>query len=389
TKKISEFSPIERKVKCYVHIINNDLKNLLKKHIIFTNQFDIFDLIFFNTYENTARLLFRYYPVDELAVINPTLEPVHIVIIGLGQTGQNVLLQAIKICHYTARISLSITVIDENAKNIVKTILHEYPNIPNLVNFNYEEIDVLTSDLIEARFWQIKPPITLFIVSLNSDVSSLTVALSLLAKSKSKRIPVLVRMRENTGLAALLEEPDFTKENPIYPFGMMKKIISRDIIINESMDSLAIALNNEYLKDRISKGENKKTNPSLAMWSSLSEELKESNRQEADHIDVKLRCIDCHVKKVVGRDIKIFEYSEEEIEELSHLEHKRWQTERLLNGWKYGEIRDSDKKTNPNLISWEQLPEHVKEYNRETVRKIPIILAKYNLEIQRNISSTN
>ncbi|OLS22369.1 MAG: hypothetical protein HeimC3_31110 [Candidatus Heimdallarchaeota archaeon LC_3] len=373
---------LEKKVKCYVHLVNPNLKKILKKHIIFTNPHDIFDLVFFNSYENAARILFRNFPVDQLTVINPSFESVHIVVIGLGQMGRNIVLQAAKICHYASKMRASITVVDKIANQKVESFIHEYPSIEKILNFYYEQVDVISPDLQNAKFWESKSEISLFIVCLDDDVLSLSTGLSLLNRMGDKRKPVLVRMKENSGLATLLNEPDFLEENPLYPFGMTKEIISRDIIINESLDSLARIINNLWIIDHIGGGESTELEPPPT-WSSLNEEYKESNRQQADHIDVKLRSIDCQVNFVSGRPVILFEYSNEEIEELAHLEHKRWMADKLLNGWSYAEERNKDRKTNPNLVLWEKLSEEVKNQNRGIIRNIPKLLSKYNLEIQK------
>ena len=41
--------------------------------------------------------------------------------------------------------------------------------------------------------------------------------------------------------------------------------------------------------------------------------------------------------------------------------HEVWAESRLKEGWKYGEKKDSDLKTNPCLIPYEELPESEKE----------------------------
>ena len=51
--------------------------------------------------------------------------------------------------------------------------------------------------------------------------------------------------------------------------------------------------------------------------------------------------------------------------------------------WKWGEERDVVKKTSPYLVPWSDLPDDVKEWDRETVRKIPEILAGVGLEVHR------
>ena len=76
-------------------------------------------------------------------------------------------------------------------------------------------------------------------------------------------------------------------------------------------------------------------------------------------------------------------FNKEELEELSHLEHKRWMAERLLEGWTFGKTRNDYRKENPKLVLWEMLEKEIKEENRQIIRNIPILLAKYNLEVQK------
>jgi hypothetical protein len=76
-------------------------------------------------------------------------------------------------------------------------------------------------------------------------------------------------------------------------------------------------------------------------------------------------------------------FTEDEIEIMAKMEHARWNEERLRDGWRWGKKRDIIKKTSPYLVGWSELPEDAKERDRQTVRKIPELLAKVGLEIQR------
>lgn len=125
--------------------------------------------------------------------------------------------------------------------------------------------------------------------------------------------------------------------------------------------------------------------PAMTDWEKLPGNLKESNAQQADHIFEKLRHIGCKVQKVTGRKIRVISFNKDEVELLAEMEHGRWNVERLFDGWTWGEKRDVAKKKSPYLVSWLELPEEVRELDRETVRKIPELLAKVGLEIQREM----
>jgi hypothetical protein len=122
---------------------------------------------------------------------------------------------------------------------------------------------------------------------------------------------------------------------------------------------------------------------SIAKWDKLPDYLKESNRQQADHIFEKLRQIGYTVHKVTDRDIALAAFTEDEVEIMAEMEHARWNVERLRDGWRWGKKRDVIKKTSPYLVPWPGLSGDMKEWDRQTVRQIPEYLAKVGLEVRR------
>jgi hypothetical protein len=51
-------------------------------------------------------------------------------------------------------------------------------------------------------------------------------------------------------------------------------------------------------------------------------------------------------------------------EELAEEAHEVWAEQRMADGWTYGDQRDDPNKRTPNLRSYDQLPEHEREYDR-------------------------
>jgi len=76
-------------------------------------------------------------------------------------------------------------------------------------------------------------------------------------------------------------------------------------------------------------------------------------------------------------------FSKNEIERMAELEHARWVVERLSDGWKPARIKDVSKKLSPFLVGWKYLSEDIKDYDRDTVKKIPEYFAKVGLEVYR------
>ncbi|MDR0963545.1 MAG: Ryanodine receptor Ryr [Clostridium sp.] len=64
-------------------------------------------------------------------------------------------------------------------------------------------------------------------------------------------------------------------------------------------------------------------------------------------------------------------------EELARNTHDVWAKARIEEGWVYGEKRDGVKKTTPLLVSYQDLPESEKEYDRATaLSALKLVLSK-------------
>jgi ppGpp synthetase/RelA/SpoT-type nucleotidyltranferase len=117
-------------------------------------------------------------------------------------------------------------------------------------------------------------------------------------------------------------------------------------------------------------------------WQDLREGFKESNLQAADHIMEKLRSMGYEAVRVKGK-ARVKKFTENEIEMMAEMEHGRWNVERLMDGWRWGEKKDVDKKINPSLIGWKYLPDDIRQYDRDMVKMIPEILASLGYEIRK------
>ena len=162
------------------------------------------------------------------------------------------------------------------------------------------------------------------------------------------------------------------------------RLVLRDVLLTAAREVLGQVIHARYLvnqKDRKSLDD-----PSMQPWDELREDLRESNRQQADHIAAKLRRINCAMLPVAGREPMPFTFTKEEIEIMAEMEHERWIKERRLAGWVLGPKRGPDRKITPYLVPYAELPrepEDVQEWDREAVRAIPEVLAQAKFEVCR------
>ena len=70
-------------------------------------------------------------------------------------------------------------------------------------------------------------------------------------------------------------------------------------------------------------------------------------------------------------------------EKIAENVHDVWASSRIEEGWVYGEKKDSDLKTTPFLIPYEELPESEKNYDRKTAFETLKLIVKLNYRIEK------
>ena len=162
---------------------------------------------------------------------------------------------------------------------------------------------------------------------------------------------------------------------------IFSRLVVRDVLFGSARELLGKAVHEKYCEDQ--KANKPADDPAMQPWDVLRDDLKESNRRQADQIPEKLRAIGCGFVPVTGRDPVKAALSDTEIEILAVMEHDRWVIERRCEGWVYGPKRDVAQKISPYLVGWDEIDEKVREWDRNAVRNIPELLARAGFEIYR------
>lgn len=141
-----------------------------------------------------------------------------------------------------------------------------------------------------------------------------------------------------------------------------------------SLELVARAIHAAYLEDHAASGQS----PSLATgpWEHLPDEYRDSCRRQAADIDRKLGAIGWSIATAGAvADQPGVAFSWDETELLAEMEHDRWADDRRRNGWTLGPVRDDDQRQTPHLVPYADLPEAIKELDRQPVRRIPALVA--------------
>ena len=71
------------------------------------------------------------------------------------------------------------------------------------------------------------------------------------------------------------------------------------------------------------------------------------------------------------------------VELLAEHNHDHWARQRIEQGWTYGPARDDARKTHPDLLPYDQIPEGEKAYDRTSVIETLKAIVTLGYEIRR------
>ncbi len=132
---------------------------------------------------------------------------------------------------------------------------------------------------------------------------------------------------------------------------------------------------------RTAAGETPADNPSLVPWDLLPEHLKASNRDQMAHLRVKLLAVGRDLAP--GTDGPSAPLEPGEIELLAEMEHRRWCEHERFAGWSWGPHKDLAAKITPHLVPWEELPDEVRDIDRDFARAFPDLVRRMGQRIVR------
>jgi hypothetical protein len=374
---------------CRIHIINHELCELLREFEFGSVTFPQFRLEMFNIYESGARIMLQdYSPFNGETNSNP--KGTHILVVGLGRLGQNLVIQAAREWYKRNQGShapLRISLLDKNAKEKASYLNNRYPRLPTCCELIPYSMDLgtnefnLASDLFISQ-GQIN--LDLIYICLNDHTLALQSALKLRQHLQCNQPPIIVRLDENSGLAKLLTGKDAAANysQNIIPFGLLKRVCRADLILGGTHEILAQAFHEDYVRHRLGDGLKLGQKRSLISWDQLPEDLRESNRRQVDHIRLKLQAAGYIIQPLVDWDAANFKFKPDSLDLIAKMEHEHWVQERQRNGWKYADgPEDTMNKTHPDMLPWDQISEPVRDKDRQQVIELPRLLAEAGFQV--------
>lgn len=353
---------------------------------------------------------------------------ISVLIVGADRQGIAVLKNAVWSCQLGEGCKVEINVVDVHSSDISQKLEHECPELFNPkwnINLNFYDADVTKSDFdkilkekcLETNYAvvclnddELAIDIALFLrrffIYSDSDyVNEPFIAVRIFDDEKAESVKELAAVnREKISLKGWDVYSSKAENYNIVPFGSNNSIYSYDKVVDNELDKLALnahaAYQNMFSDIEVPRSDILKT-------FNYSEIDKKSNSANVLHIKYKLKMLGYEIKQFKnateeevknsnGNVIQLKKLLEDDVvmEKLSRIEHDRWLSFLITEGWRGVSIDDakiysaksgSHKHTKAKLHScictWDELDEnikvfdpHLKDYDAEFIRNIPSIL---------------
>ena len=368
-----------RPVKILPELRSEWLYDLVRTQSAATLGSDRAEFQLFNLGANAARQLLRQPFFLRAAPGQP-----YLLFAGFGRVAAEIAVRAARCNFALPGQRLCATVLDSRGPASIASAQAACSEIGEIADINFvpcafTDQDFSWQDAVLAGI-KARPPMAVVVAVRPDDIALETATRfrKMLDSLGLTATPVFVRIREQHKLGHFLSgleaQPLF--QNRLMPFGSLAFLTTPAALLDQSLDSLARAAHEIWLKENKDSG-----SPAAVSWDRLSEFHKQANRALADYIPVRLNASGFRLAKDAGPQIEL---TQGEIEQLAALEHWRWCVELRSMGWRHAEQRDDFLKLHNRLVDWAALPDGTKAYNREMARLLPDIAAAAGLTLMRN-----
>jgi TrkA-N domain/RyR domain len=301
-----------------------------------------------------------------------------VAIIGAGAAAQHLIVGVARACSTgltAAGPRLPVTIGDADQAALSK-LADQHPEIARFLD--------LQPAVDPAPALALSPPEVVYVCP-DDDTAAISTTLRLRSLLAGRPTRIVAVIAHRAGLARLLDGAPQPAGGPsVATFGLLDEACQPDLLLVGTTELLARALHQAYLDstagagaagDPVAQGTAAERRP----WAELPERLRESNRDQAAHVAVKLAAIGDVIGPLVDWDRAQQPFSPEEVETMARLEHDRWTAERRRAGWRPGP-RDSELQTTPFLVPWDELSEEIRDRDRLFIHQLPRLLASLGLQ---------
>lgn len=415
---------VARGLRCYLNILSPQLTEVCRSRDVFRGRTNTMQVEIFNVLENSARLLLT----KELGVdYAPKRDHVaYYVVLGFGAMGRTFAREAAKLAHFANCKRLRMSVVDDFAGTPEIAMARDrflavHPGFCPKLGFDLEQFarggprrdewddknahpasakwqtQRINSNAIEyavnAEFLELGPDAgaddllsrlrarlqlpgvsPCIVVCFDDDRRNFEVACQL--RERLGAYPIFVYLPADHGLVELLQAGHTAGMDHglhgVRAFGACEESANAREVRGPETGTIAATFHEAY--QAIVDPEKKEAASQL--WEKLDYSFRRSNKDAADHIDIKLRAVDCKRDATLPEGAeRVIELKPHEVDVLMEVEHNRYLGERLTAGWRYGP-RDDVERTREALVPWSALVKTDVEKDRAQILAILPALVK-------------
>lgn len=356
-----------RRLTAFAQVRDAEISTALRARRIGVTDDPRFRLDFFSVEDTAARVLLDKHPLSPDGTGLP-----QVVIVGFGRLGRAVLHEIARRPHPDGSL-VRVRIRGAGAGGL-QDFLGLFPVV-------LRNCSVTCDDDAPQRPPVDEPALTFVCLPNNDDALNAGLAAAQTMTARSNRVVICMSEPSPFGSVlstqrALLDDA----EGRLTVFEVIEEACVPARIREDLADQLARAIHQAYVRNCEAHGDSPLTNHSMQPWEDLTEDLRQSNLAQAAHIGAKLDAIGCVVIPESAATPH-FAFSDDEIDLLARLEHRRWVDERKGRGIVYGPVRDGNQ--HPDLVDWQYLSDTAREKDRDAIRELPMILWQAGFQILR------
>ena len=327
-------------IKLYIHLHSYTLPDLFN----FENYHALLgkmpcDIKIFNHYDNAVRILFQNNVMEEYLSSHTT----HWLLQGEWNQKIAFMRYVAQIAYYEDEALPKVTLICNDVNASKKELSKLFPKLEKTLALT------LTDNFNEVE----QEDITHIAVLYENSTKGLEEALVLNGLYKEQ--PIFLQQRESS----------LINNDKIIPFGFFIELNTSDIIFDEVLDRRAQSIHN-YYRDLYG----------MEPWKELSLFKKNSNRMQAEHINIKLRGIGWSEEDDFSTYEDFLAKNPDIVEKWARIEHLRWNAFHYVNGWDYAKERNDAKKLHNCLVPFSKLSKKDQGKDFPAILEIPTFIKK-------------
>jgi Trk K+ transport system NAD-binding subunit len=351
---------------CQVH--NSSLLNVLSDRPLFFNNHHNLSTRVVSINSLVARWLLNEYGPHTQIPNFADLATCTLAIVGDNEFTPEFLLRIAEIGVYNFSEKIHIVLLSAGASSICEGLKANYPAISDLISLEPITVDKGNVKHLQTAIQKISPNL---IYVCHNEIDEKLLALQHLT-DHFMDVPINVCEIDNHGSFEWLIS-EFSQHSSVKFIDLNNAVDDYDEIFGDGLDSIAIAIHNNYVAQQLKKGESVTQNSSLVEWDALAETLKNSNRNQADHVAIK--CQYLTAKAYPSREEVKNALTPQNIASLARMEHERWVAEKKLAGWKYtASSKNALKRLSPSLIDWNSLSMDEQDKDKHTIEHLPALV---------------